>query len=185
MKGIGLKIRELRMHQGRKLKELSQKVGVTTSFLSQVEREVAVPSIGSLKKISNALGVSITSFFDDQAEKRVRNNFSPVIKKDDRKILHPCPGVTYNLLSKNLQGKIEFLLAIYEVGANTGPEPYTHRGEECALVLKGKLEVEIGSFVYALKKDDSISFSCEIPHRVRNVGKIPAVSIWCVTPPSF
>jgi mannose-6-phosphate isomerase-like protein (cupin superfamily) len=185
MKGISLKIRELRMHQGKTLKELSQKVGVTTSFLSQVERGVAVPSIGSLKKISNALGVSITSFFDDKAEKRVSNNFSPVIKKDDRKVLHPCPGVTYHLLSKNLQGKIEFLLAIYEVGANTGPEPYTHRGEECALVLKGKLEVEIGSFVYALKKDDSISFSCEIPHRVRNVGKIPAVSIWCVTPPSF
>jgi transcriptional regulator with XRE-family HTH domain len=185
VKGIGLKIRELRMHQGKKLKEVSQKVGVTASFLSQVERGVAVPSISSLKKISNALGVSITSFFDDQAEKTVGNDFSPVIKKDARKILHPCPGVTYHLLSKNLRGKIEFLLAIYEVGASTGSEPYTHRGEECALVLKGRLEVQIGSFVYVLKKDDSISFSCEIPHRVRNIGKIPAVSIWCITPPSF
>jgi transcriptional regulator with XRE-family HTH domain len=185
MRGIGLKIRELRMHQGKKLKELSQKVGVTASFLSQVEREVAVPSISSLKKISNALGVSIASFFNDQTEKTVGNDFSPVVKRDKRKTLHPCPGVTYHLLSKNLQGKIEFLLATYEVGASTGSEPYTHRGEECALVLKGKLEVQIGSFVYVLKKDDSISFSCEIPHRVRNVGKIPAVSIWCITPPSF
>ena len=185
MKGIGSKIRELRMHQGKKLKELSQKVGVTASFLSQVERSVAVPSIGSLKKISNALGVSITSFFNDNAEKTGRNKFSPLVKKDERKTLHPCPGVTYHLLSKNLQGKIEFLLAHYEVGASTGPESYTHRGEECALVLRGKLEVQIGSFVYVLKKDDSISFSCEIPHRVKNVGKIPAVSIWCITPPSF
>ena len=185
MEGIGLKIRELRIHQGKKLKDLSQKVGVTASFLSQVERSVAVPSISSLKKISNALGVSITSFFDDQPEKTVENHFSPVVNKDERKTLHPCPGVTYHLLSKNLQGKIEFLLATYEVGADTGPNPYTHRGEECALVLKGKLEVQIGSFVYVLKKDDSISFSCEIPHRVRNVGKIPAVSIWCITPPSF
>jgi len=173
------------MHQGKKLKELSQKVGVTASFLSQVERGVAVPSISSLKKISDALGTSIASFFDEKAEKRIGNDFSPIIKKSERKILHPCSGVTYHLLSKNLQGKIEFLLAIYEVGASTGPEPYTHRGEECALVLKGKLEIEIGSFVYTLEKDDSICFSCEIPHRMRNVGKIPAVSIWCVTPPSF
>jgi transcriptional regulator with XRE-family HTH domain len=185
MKAIGLKIRELRIHQGKKLRELSQKVGLTASFLSQVERGVAIPSISSLKKISDALGISIASFFDEKAEKGIGNAFSPVVKKSERKILHPCPGVTYHLLSKNLQGKIEFLLAIYEVGAGTGPEPYTHRGEECALVLKGKLEIEIGSFVYTLERDDSISFSCEIPHRVRNVGKIPAVSIWCITPPSF
>ena len=173
------------MHQGKKLRELSQKVGVTASFLSQVERGVAVPSISSLKKISDALGISIASFFDEKAEKRIGNDFSPIIKKNERKILHPCLGVTYYLLSKNLQGKIEFLLATYEVGASTGPELYTHRGEECALVLKGSLEIEIGSFVYTLEKDDSISFSCEIPHRVRNVGKIPVVSVWCITPPSF
>lgn len=185
MKNIGSKIREIRVSQGKKLKELSREVGVTASFLSQVERGVAVPSISSLKKISDALGISITSFFNDEIIHKKGNSFSPVVKKNERKILHPCPGVTYHLLSKNLQGKIEFLLAIYDVGASTGPEPYTHRGEECALVLKGKLEIQIGSFSYILGKDDSISFSCEIPHRVRNVGKVPAVSIWCITPPSF
>ena len=185
MKAIGQKIRELRMHRGMKLKELSQRVGVTASFLSQVERGVAVPSIGSLKKISDAFGISITSFFGESGESKAAGEFSPVVKKSERKILHPSPGVTYHLLSKNLQGKIEFLLAIYEGGASTGPVPYTHRGEECALVLKGKLEVLIGGSKYRLEKDDSISFSCEIPHRVRNAGKGQAVSIWCITPPSF
>ena len=185
MEAIGRKIRELRIHQGKKLKDLSKKVGVTASFLSQVERGIAVPSISSLKKISDALNISIASLFDEKEEKNAAEDFSPIVRKSERKILHPSRGVTYHLLSRNLQGKIEFLLAIYEVGASTGNEPYSHRGEECALVLKGKLEVQIGSFAYILKKDDSISFSCEIPHRVRNVGRVPAVSIWCITPPSF
>ena len=187
MKAIGRKIRELRMQRGMKLKELSQRVGVTASFLSQVERGVAVPSISSLKKISDAFGISITSFFgdDDKEEQKLAGEFSPVVKKGQRKILHPTPGVTYHLLTRNLQGKIEFLLAIYEAGASTGSAPYTHRGEECALVLKGRLEIEIGSSTYLLEKDDSISFSCEIPHRIRNAGKGSAVSIWCITPPSF
>jgi transcriptional regulator with XRE-family HTH domain len=185
MKAIGRKIRELRMHRGMKLKELSQRVGVTASFLSQVERGVAVPSISSLKKISDAFDISITSFFDEKEGAKVEAEFSPVVKKGQRKILHPSPGVTYHLLSRNLQGKIEFLLAIYDAGASTGAAPYTHRGEECALVLKGRLEIEIGSSTYLLEKDDSISFSCEIPHCVRNAGKGPAVSIWCITPPSF
>lgn len=185
MEAIGSKIREIRISQGKKLKELSKEVGVTASFLSQVERGIAIPSISTLKKISDAFGISITSFFDEEIIPKRGNTFSPVVRKNERKILQPCPGVTYHLLSKNLQGKIEFLMAIYDVGASTGPEPYTHKGEECALVLKGKLEIQIGSFTYVLEKDDSISFSCEIPHRIRNVGKIPAVSIWCITPPSF
>jgi len=185
MKSIGLKIREMRKHRGVTLKDFSQKVGVTASLISQIERGVAAPSISSLKKISDALGIPIASFFGEEQGNLLQNDFSPIVRKNERKILHPSPGVTYHLLTKNLQGKIEFLLAFYGVGASTGPKPYTHRGEECALVLKGKLEVQIGSSVYMLEKDDSISFSCEIPHRIRNVGKVPAVSIWCITPPSF
>jgi transcriptional regulator with XRE-family HTH domain len=185
MKSIGPKIREMRKHRGMTLKEFSQKVGVTASLISQIERGVAAPSISSLKKISDTLGISIALFFNEEGKKTLTNDFSPIVRKHERKILHPSPGVTYHLLSKNLQGKLEFLLAFYEVGASTGPNPYSHRGEECALVLKGKLEVQIGSSAYVLLKDDSITFSCEIPHRVSNVGKVPAVSIWCVTPPSF
>ena len=49
------------------------------------------------------------------------NDFSPIVRKHERKKLHPSPGVTYHLLSKNLQGRLEFLLAIYDVGASTGP----------------------------------------------------------------
>jgi transcriptional regulator with XRE-family HTH domain len=167
------------------LKEFSQKVGVTASLISQIERGVAAPSISSLKKISDTLGISIALFFNEEGKKTLANDFSPIVRKQERKILHPNPGVTYHLLSKNLQGKLEFLLAFYEVGASTGSKPYSHRGEECAVVLKGKLEVQIGSSTYVLLKDDSITFSCEIPHRVSNVGKVPAVSIWCITPPSF
>ena len=185
MEKIGLKIREFRKHRGITLKEFSQKVGVTPSLISQVERGVAAPSISTLKKISNALGISIASFFSDHDQPGLEYDFSPLVRKHERKILHPCAGVTYHLLSKNLQGRIEFLLALYDVGASTGPKPYTHKGEECALILKGALEVQIGSSVYVLRRDDSISFSCQIPHRVRNVGNVQAVSIWCITPPSF
>jgi len=176
------------LHKEMTLNELSHKVGVTASLISQVERGVADPSISTLKKISDALSTSISSFFFGSDQEGIfprDNDFSPIVKKNERKILSPCQGVHYQLLSKNLRGKLEFLLAVYDVGATTGPSPYSHRGEECALVLKGKLEIQLLNSVYVLGKDDSIVFSCEIPHRVTNAGKIPAVSIWCITPPSF
>ena len=184
LKEIGLKIREVRKDKGVTLNDLAKKVGVTASLISQVERGLADPSISTLKKVSDSLGISISSFFHE-GQDDLTIAYSPVVKKYERKILHPSEGVTYHLLSKNLKGKIEFLLAFYERGANTGPRLYTHRGEECALVLKGKLQIQVGSSVYVLEKDDSITFKCEMPHRVSNAGKGISVCIWCITPPSF
>ncbi len=58
MKSIGLKIRELRKHRGITLKEFSQKVGVTASLISQVERGVAAPG-GELGGIHHPFGFGI------------------------------------------------------------------------------------------------------------------------------
>ncbi len=184
LKEIGLKIREIRKNRGITLNDLAEKVGVTASLISQVERGVAEPSISTLKKLSDSLGVSIFSFFNEVKDD-LKIDYSPVVKKHERKILHPTQGVTYHLLSKDLKGKIEFLLAFYEKGANTGPMQYTHRGEECALILKGKLQIQVGSSVYVLEKDDSITFRCDMPHRVSNVARGISACIWCISPPSF
>ena len=174
----------MRKDKGITLNDLAMQVGVTASLISQVERGLADPSISTLKKVSDSLGISISSFFHE-VQDDLTIAYSPVVKKHERKILHPSKGVTYHLLSKNLKGKFEFLLAFYEKGANTGPRLYTHRGEECALVLKGKLQIQVGSSVYVLEKDDSITFKCEMPHRVSNAGKGISACIWCITPPSF
>ena len=82
MRSIGLKIRELRKHRGITLKEFSEKVGVTASLISQVERDVAAPSISSLKKISDALGISIALFFNDEGQREFPSDFSPIVRKE-------------------------------------------------------------------------------------------------------
>ncbi len=48
---IGQRINDLRLRQKLTLKELSKKTGLTASFLSQVERALASPSVSSLEKI--------------------------------------------------------------------------------------------------------------------------------------
>ena len=52
---IGQRINDLRLRQKVTLKELSKKTGLTASFLSQVERALASPSVSSLEKIAHAL----------------------------------------------------------------------------------------------------------------------------------
>jgi transcriptional regulator with XRE-family HTH domain len=102
----------MRKHRSVTLKDFSLRVGVTASLISQIERGVAAPLFSSPKKISEALGIPIASFFGQEQGNLLQNDFSPIVRKNERKILLPSPGVTYHLLTKNLQGKIEFLLAL-------------------------------------------------------------------------
>ncbi|MGN5882209.1 helix-turn-helix domain-containing protein [Staphylococcus simulans] len=60
---IGFQIKLIRNQQQQTLKQLSTLTGLSTSFLSQVERGESSIAITSLDKIAKALDVNITSFF--------------------------------------------------------------------------------------------------------------------------
>ena len=53
---IGRSLRDARRRRGLTLKAVAQEAGVTESFLSQVERDIASPSIATLRRIAVALG---------------------------------------------------------------------------------------------------------------------------------
>ena len=53
----------LREAKGLSLRTLAEKVGLSASFLSQVERDEVSPSIASLEKIARALRVALASLF--------------------------------------------------------------------------------------------------------------------------
>ena len=59
---IGQRINDLRLRQKVTLKELQKRQGLTASFLSQVERALASPSVSSLEKIAHALNTRVSRF---------------------------------------------------------------------------------------------------------------------------
>ncbi len=184
---LGNKIRKTRIEKGLKIVEVAEKTGLTSSTISQVEREIISPSIDTLKKIGNVLGVPISYFFEEVEKDGPDLNYqkSPVVHEDKRKILQPNNGVTFYLLNPDMSGPIEFIYNIYEPGASTGEGFYSHEGTECGLILEGELEVQIGEKKYLLKEGDSITFSSEEPHRKENVGKKRCICVWANTPPYF
>ncbi|HHY46522.1 MAG TPA: cupin domain-containing protein [Firmicutes bacterium] len=174
------------------LAELAERTGLTASLLSQVERDITTPSIATLRKIADALGTAIGYFFEDEDQPKppgpkpaAQGRRSPVVHEGQRKILSPNNGVTFYLLNPDMSGPIEFIYDVFEPGASTGDELYTHPGVECGLILEGELEVQVGEDIYLLGKGDSITFSSEVPHRKRNPGKTKSISIWANTPPWF
>lgn len=177
---LGEKIRRKRIEKNLSLKDLAEKIGLTASFLSQVERELAEPSITSLRKIAEALDVPIFFFLLDD------ENHSPVVKKSQRKVLRfPQSHLTYELLSPDLNRQMEILIARLDPGAAGGEEESTHPGEECILVLEGMMEIKVGEDTYHLEEGDSIYYFASIPHSLKNSGDSELVFLTAITPPRF
>lgn len=179
---IGEKIKELRKKQHLNIADLAKKAELSSGIISQIERNLVSPSIVTLWKISQSLGVSIGYFFDDET----RLETSPVVKKNSRKTISASNNnALYELLSHDLNRKIEFLYITIKVGDHSHRDLVTHEGEECGIVIKGKLLVKMENEEYFLEEGDSIYFNSTIPHRYINIGDEICESIWAMTPPSF
>ncbi len=178
---LGGTIRTIRKKKRLTLKDVAHMTNLTESLLSQIENNKALPSISSLMAISKALSTPIAYFFD-QDESHVN---SPVLRSSERPVVHTKSGITYYLLSPNVEEvQIEMLYAEYEKGAST-EVMHTHSGHECGIVLQGKLEVQLNEDRYVLNKGDSITISSSQPHDIANIYDGTTVAIWVNNPPTF
>ncbi|WP_353095838.1 cupin domain-containing protein [Tissierella praeacuta] len=179
---IGEKIKKLRKEKNMNISDLANKSELSTGLISQIERNLVTPSIVSLWKIAKSLDVSVGYFFEEENKKHI----SPVVKKSNRKrIIASNNNAIYELLSVDLNRSIEFLYITIKAGDHSSKDFVTHEGEECGLVIKGKLMVKMENEEHILEKGDSIYFDSTIPHRYINIGDEVCESIWAMTPPSF
>ncbi|MCP4401525.1 MAG: cupin domain-containing protein [bacterium] len=183
---LGHVIKKMRLEKQLTIKEVAERANVTSSLLSQIENNKANPSINSLMAIAKALNVPIGSFFDDLEPER---NFDPVVKAEQRKVLKTRSGVTFYLLTPEMKDHaIEFIYNVYEKGGSTGGdtgEMYTHKGEECGLVLEGRLEVTSDENTYILEAGDSIVLDSTKPHKLTNVYDGKTIAVWVDSPASW
>jgi transcriptional regulator with XRE-family HTH domain len=165
-------IRQKRVELGLSLRELASRTNLTASFLSQVENGKANLSLDSLRRISVALNVSMLALFPDQnadrddskaeeiSEDKIgfnRNIYAPVVRNDARvKLTLPGHGITYQLLTQDLNRKMEAILGFLEPGSGNIARRLREPTEEFIFVLSGKLLVELDSGKYILAASDSI-----------------------------
>lgn len=181
---IGSKIREIRKSKHLSIAELAEKTGLSTGIISQIERDLVTPSVVTFWKISKALEVSFGYFFDEVEEEQAV--LSPVVKRDQRKTIKTSNRkALYELLSQDLNRKIEFLYITIKPGEQSEGGLVTHEGEECGVVIKGRLLIKMENEEYILEEGDSIYYDSTIPHRYVNIGDEDCESVWAMTPPSF
>ena len=178
---LGEKLRVKRTQRNLSLRQLAEQTDLTPSFLSQVERNLASPSITSLRRISAALGVPIFYFLlEDEAGKQV-------VRRDERKTLNfPESLLTFELLSPGLSHKMEVIMARLQPGHATCDRQLSHAGEECVVVLEGAMDIQIADENHHLAAGDSIYYLSSLPHRIVSTDKEKdLVFLSAITPPNF
>lgn len=180
---IGQYLKQLRKEQNVSLNDVAKRVGVTTSFLSQVENGKATPSLSTLKNIADVLHTTISNMMGEN----VPTEHGPVLRKGEGRHLPDMnDGVEIELLTNpDPYKQMEPLYFTLKKDASAGEETYQHYGQEFLLVLRGTIEVMLNSTRYVLKKGDSMYFNSKTPHSFKNGAQSDTEVVWVVTPPSF
>ncbi len=178
---IGASLRVVRRRRGKTLRQVAEAAGVTESFLSQVERDIASPSIATLRRIAVALGTSIGVLLDEAGPA------GQLVRATDRRVVnYPGLHARDEFLTDGSGGRLQVIMSVVEPGGGTGPESYSHESdEECLIVLEGTLDLWVGTEQHRLQTGDAIRYSSRLPHRNENPGPDTARILFVITPPSF
>jgi len=179
---FGEKIREVRERKHLTLREVAKRAGVSESLISQIERNKISPAIDTLFRIIDILEIDPDFIFRDLKKDRPVNLVRAGEKK--RAVID---GVIYEQLSHTFSSSEEHAIEAYFLeippGGKSGDDEYGHIGKELGVIIKGRGECTVGKRVYSLKEGDSISFSADAPHQIRNTGGRPLRAFWIITPP--
>ena len=178
----GAALKRVRGEAGLSLRDLSLKAGVSASLLSQIERGVTQPSISTLKRTAEALGISIFLLMPSEDGPSA----GMVVRASRRRrVVLEHENLKYELLSPNARGKLEVWQGRLEPGATSGSEPSTHPSEEFILVLSGEMQITIGATEHVLERGDSIQYDGSQPHTIVALGTNELRFISALTPPTL
>jgi transcriptional regulator with XRE-family HTH domain len=178
---VGKQLRAVRLAFGLSQRELAKRAGVTNGMISLIEQDRVSPSIGSLQKILGAFPMTMAEFFT----RDMAGDQSVVFRAAEL----PDVGtgdIRYRLVAASKSDrKMSILHETYEPDTDTGEDLLTHSGEEGGVVVEGELELTVAGNTWLLGPGDAYYFDSRLPHRFRNVGKVPARIVSANTPPSI
>ena len=185
MSEVGNLIKELRKKSKLSLKDLAEKIGMTPSFLSQVENNKTALSLSALKKIAREFNVKMSYILGEQSDDKTNSYI--VVKKDDRKTLKNFgKGLKLQFLSTLNNGNmLEPTIHVLEPNIVSGIPPYQHDGQEIVLILQGSIILHLAEKEIILEAGDSCYFDSEVEHSFESNYPEGESQVLCVSSNAF
>lgn len=166
---LGSRLRVLRQERGLAQRVLAERAGLSPNAISLIERDETSPSVATLQRLSAALNVKMSYFFESTTLTRVLH-----VHSTQRPVIHGA-GLTIEGLGARLDGQqMEPFLITLAPHADMGTGQVAHAGHEFVCCLAGSVQYEIGGVIYLLESGDLLLFEADLPHRWGNPGDAEA-----------
>ncbi|WP_193210555.1 cupin domain-containing protein [Luteolibacter marinus] len=166
---LASRIKAARLARGYTLDRVAELSGLGKGLLSKVENFRVTPSLPTLARLSEALGLSLSELFEGLDEKPKLSIVRTAERKEVERDRDQSDINYQSLAHRRLDRSMDpFLLTIPSGGGRREPMP--HEGEEFLLVVKGAISFEYDGEVHRLDEGDAAYFDAETDHRVFNPG---------------
>jgi transcriptional regulator with XRE-family HTH domain len=171
---IGREVRTFRKKMDLTVAELAKLAGVSIGMLSKIENGISSPSLSTLKALSQALNVPVTSFFRKYEEERdasfVRAGSGLVIERRGTRAGHQ-----YQLLGHSAGKSVSVEPYLITLTEESEVFPiFQHSGMEFIYMLEGKVVYRHADRTYPLDPGDSLFFEADAPHGPEELRQLPA-----------
>ena len=170
---IGHQVRQFRQDLDMTVAEVAKLAGLSSGMLSKIENGMTSPSLATLRALSRALNVPVTSFFRKFEEQR------------DATFVSAGEGLLIE--RRGSRAGHQYHLLGHSVGHRTSVEPYLimlteksevfplfqHSGIEFIYLLEGRVTYRHGSRTYDMGPGDSLFFDSDVPHGPEELVELP------------
>jgi len=174
---IGGMLRQRRKELKLTLEAVASTAGLAASFLSEIERDHASPSVATLIRLCEVLGIPVGSLF--------QSNQSVVVRAETREQMrYGGQDISYGLLTSKTATKMAGIWGQLKPGAASGPEFHALDAEEqLVFVVEGDLVMLFETEEYVLGTGDSLTFDPRRPHRYVNRSRTKSTTAICIITP--
>lgn len=170
-RAIGERIRTARKEQGLTLDFLATRTGFSKSYLSQIENMKREPTIGTLTKIAQALGIDAMFLISGVQQGVDRADFA-LVRADERKVMPDAfrhKGHKYESLAFKMKDRLMDAYLV-ELGPDfpEGTKPW--QGQEFVFALEGTHEFVYDGKSHIINEGDAYCYDARKIYKGRNIG---------------
>jgi len=168
IKQIASRIKELRLITGLSVKEMAERTGLSEYEYEQCEEGNRNLSVAFLYHCTLSFGVDMGDILEGKSPKL--RSYALTRRGDGQRIEEAHNMVGFNLAS-GFRNRIALPLYMeLNYHENATIDLVTHEGQECDIVIKGSMKIQIGTKTEILNPGDCIYYDSGTPHGMIAVG---------------
>jgi len=178
---IGRQVKRYRKQLGLTITDMCERTGLSAGMVSKIENGNTSPSLATLRSLSTALNVPVTSLFREFEEQRdatfVKAGQGLAIERQGTRAGHQ-----YSLLGHSVHSDVSVEPYLITLDKDSDVFPiFQHAGVEFLYVLEGSMVYRHLNATYKLTPGDSLFFDSDAPHGPEELVDLPVKFLSVIT----